>query len=65
MFEIRRGCEKLHELRKSDFKKVYDPVYKFNCWRKKVSEKDKNHKRGTNKVRSCLPFKNFIFIFPG
>ena len=34
MFEIRRGNENLDSLLKKDFEKVYDPVYKFNCWRK-------------------------------
>lgn len=50
MFEIRRGVEKIHELLVSDFERVWDPIYKFECWRKKLSEKDKNHKKGTNKV---------------
>ena len=51
MFEIRRGRELIHELRKADFEKVMDPIYKFQCWKKKVSEKDKNHRKGTNKVQ--------------
>ena len=50
MFEIRRGCEKIDSLLKRDFEKVWDPVYKFECWRKVLSEQDKNHKGGTNKV---------------
>ena len=50
MFEIRRGSEKVDALLKIDFERVFDPVYKFECWRKKLSEQDKNHKGGTNKV---------------
>ena len=50
MFEIRRGCERMDELLVSDFEMVYDPIYKFECYRKKLSEKDKNHRVGTNRV---------------
>ena len=34
----------------NDFEKVFDPIFKFECWQKKLSEKDKNHPTGTNKV---------------
>ena len=41
MFEIRRGCERMDELLVCDFEKVYDPIYKFECYRKLLARRTK------------------------
>ena len=47
----------MDELLVKDFEKVFDPIFKFECVRKKLSEKDKNHPTGTNKVYLTLNLK--------
>jgi len=67
MFEIRRGCENLRDLKKLDFQEVEDDTWNFRCIKKVISEQDKNHKRGTNRSETgIIPFLNITETFnPG
>ena len=59
-YEARRGRENLEELKKQDFKVFEDPVMKFKHIKHCKSEKDKNHREGTNsKNYGVIPFITF------
>ena len=56
VFEIRRGCEKVHAIRFErvwDVNYEFDVIYEFECWRKNLNEKNNKHKGGTTNVVFC------------
>ena len=67
LFEVRRGGEGIHELKKSDFVVFRDQMKKFDYIKHCKTEKDKNHQDGTNSsLYGCIPFLDFADNFnPG
>ena len=66
LFEVRRGGENSRQLRKSDFAVIEDPVKNFKYVKHVRSEKDKNHKTGTqSSLHGSIPFIDFPLINPG
>ena len=57
LYEVRRGGEGLEELKKKDFDVIEDRIYDFKYIRKVESEKEKNHKEGSNSsCHGVIPF---------
>lgn len=67
LFEVRRGGEGIHELKKKDFIIVKDKLKDFDYIKHCKTEKDKNHQEGTNSsIYGCIPFMDFADNFnPG
>ena len=66
LFEVRRGGENSRQLRKTDFSIIEDPVKKFKYVKHVRSEKDKNHKTGTqSSLHGSIPFIDFPLMNPG
>ena len=66
LFEVRRGGENSRDLRKSHFKIITDPVKNFKYIKHTKSEKDKNHRTGTqSSLHGCIPFLDFPKMNPG
>ena len=67
LFECRRGGENIHDLKKKDFVIFRDPIKNFDYIKHVKTEKDKNHKEGTNSsIYGCIPFLDFSSNFnPG
>ena len=56
-YEVRRGKENLHSMKAVDFKETADKQFEFRYIKKYRSEKDKNHKKGTNVASSgVIPY---------
>ena len=56
-YEVRRGKENLHSMKAVDFKETADEQFEFRYIKKYRSEKDKNHKKGTNVASSgVIPY---------
>ena len=66
LFEVRRGGENARDLRKSHFDIITDPVKNFKYIKHTRSEKDKNHRTGTqSSLHGCIPFLDFPNMNPG
>ena len=66
LFEVRRGGENSRDLRKSHFEIITDPVKNFKYIKHTRSEKDKNHRTGTqSSLHGCIPFLAFPKMNPG
>lgn len=66
LFEVRRGGENSRDLRKAHFKVMEDPVKNFKYVKHVRSERDKNHKTGTESaLNGCIPFLDFPQMNPG
>jgi len=65
MFECRRAGENLNELKK-DFKLIEDKTFKLSYWKQVRSERDKNHREGTNVDETgVIPCMQLGSINPG
>ena len=66
LFEVRRGGENSRDLRKSHFEIISDPVKNFKYIKHTRSEKDKNHRTGTqSSLHGCIPFLDLPKMNPG